>query len=179
MRNCNAPLHYPSLSLSSYWLSRSICGLSVTLLDCLSESLFVSLTLSLSLSVGCVSICNVGINSMWMHVMFMSLVCCVSVCVKGGVCGWLYVCVWCGSTNGLIANCCRWKCQQEWHACKSSSSSRSSRRWRGKAEAGAGTKGEFYRKFDLGEWVYCMSHTVQSPSTTLLRPWRLCPLFLY
>lgn len=167
------------LSLSLFLLIISEYLRSVSYSPWLSVSLSIRLShsLSLSLSVGCVSICNVGINSMWMHVMFMSLVCCVSVCVKGGVCGWLYVCVWCGSTNGLIANCCRWKCQQEWHACKSSSSSRSSRRWRG--EAGAAAKGEFYRKFDLGEWVYCMSHTLQSPSTTLLRPWRLCPLFLY
>lgn len=37
----------------------------------------------------------------------------------------------------------------------------------GGSRSGAAVKGEFYRKFDLGEWVYCMSHTVQSLSTYL------------
>lgn len=132
-----------SLSLSAAYLG--IFAVCQSLRDSpgLSVSLYVRLSVSLShsLSVGCVSICNVGINSMWMHVMFMSLVCCVCVsveCVCEGWSVWLVicvcVCVWVGngSTNGLIANCCRWKCQQEWHACKSSGSSSSrSRRWRG------------------------------------------------
>lgn len=142
MRNCNAPPHYLTLSLTLSAAYLGIFAVCQSLRDSpgLSVSLYVRLSVCLSLthslSVGCVSICNVGINSMWMHVMFMSLVCCVCasvecVCVWRVECvvGYLCVCVWVGngSTNGLIANCCRWKCQQEWHACKSSRS----RRWRG------------------------------------------------
>lgn len=48
----------------------------------------------------------------------------------------------------------------------------------GEGVADAGAQGEFYRKFDLGEWVYCMSH---SATALYLLPAFLAtlPLFLY